>query len=62
MQVHVQTDLLDAGPDIDGDGLPDAWEFFQTNTLAVLGAGDFDSDGVPDSDEYVAGTHPLDAD
>ena len=46
--------------DIDGNGLPDAWE------LAWFGAGGQDPDADPDGDrrstrdEWIAGTHPLD--
>ena len=58
----VQTDRLGSGPDTDGDGLPDPWEYSYTNTLAGLGAtpADADGDGSPDSDEYGAGTDPTD--
>ena len=60
MQAHVQTDILDPGPDTDMDNVPDAWELAQTNTLAGLsGGGDADDDGASDGDEYVAATDPL---
>lgn len=57
----VQTDRLANGPDTDGDGLPDPWEYSYTNTLAGLGAApaDADGDGSPDADEFVAGTDPT---
>jgi hypothetical protein len=58
---YVQTDSLPAGPDSDGDGLPDAWELIQAGNLGTLtGNGDNDNDGVPNSQEYLADTNPLD--
>lgn len=59
---HVQTDTLDAGPDTDGDGIPDAWEYQKVGTLALLAGGnnDHDGDGVSDVDEYYADTDPAD--
>jgi hypothetical protein len=61
-QAHVRTDRLDDGPDADGDGIPDAWEYQVAGGLTTLGAGasDSDGDGVPDADEYGADTDPLD--
>ncbi|MBN1673435.1 MAG: hypothetical protein JXR37_20485 [Kiritimatiellae bacterium] len=58
------------GSDTDGDDLSDMWELSITNDLTALGgtnelgqpAGtDFDGDGVVDSNEYLAGTNPLDS-
>jgi len=59
----VQTDRLDAGPDADGDGIPDAWELAATGSLTELhgGAADRDGDGRTDTEEYLADTDPLDA-
>jgi hypothetical protein len=53
---------LDPGPDSDGDGIPDAWEYGHTNVLTVLSDGitDSDGDGVLDVDEYLADTDPFD--
>lgn len=61
-QAFVRTDTLDAGPDSDGDSIPDAWEYEQTGDLATLDPPDpdADDDGIPDTDEYVADTDPLD--
>lgn len=60
-QAFVKTDRLDAGPDSDGDGLSDAYEYRYTNNLAALsGLGhDADGDGATDLQEAGAGTDPL---
>lgn len=48
--------------DGDGDGLPDEWEKVHFGGLDVTdGWVDSDGDGVPDYEEWVAGTHPVDA-
>lgn len=60
-QAFVQTDYLDSGPDTDGDGIPDAWEYAQVGNLTNLNmTGDFDEDGVKDIDEYDGDTNPDD--
>ena len=59
---HVRTDTLEAGPDSDGDGIPDAWErFMSAGSLTNLngGAADADHDGQSDRAEYAADTDPL---
>jgi hypothetical protein len=58
---------LTLGEDLDGDGLPDAWE---RALLALSGAGgtieslkpgdDFDGDGLSNLQEYIAGTYAFD--
>jgi hypothetical protein len=58
---HVQTDTIPAGPDSDGDGIPDNWELqYAGNLTSLNGAGDFDNDRVPNSQEYLADTDPTD--
>lgn len=58
----VRTEALAPGPDIDHDGIPDAWEMAHAGDLVTLGGGgdDWDLDGSPDVDEYGADTNPLD--
>lgn len=58
---YARTETLDPGPDLDSDGLPDAWELSYAGSLSNLVAeGDADADGVPDAAEYLADTDPLD--
>src|SRR5690606_20930127 len=49
--------------DIDGDDLPDAWEyaFFpgDLTQLSGLSGADKDGDGVSDLDEYLGGSSPV---
>ena len=61
-QAFVRTDTLGAGPDTDGDGIPDAWEYQTAGDLATLGGGgaDWDHDGVTDVSEALADTDPRD--
>jgi hypothetical protein len=50
----------DPPADLDGDGMPDAWE---EATFGPSGSGpgqDADQDGLDDSGEFVAGTNPQD--
>jgi len=60
-QAYVRTAKLDAGPDTDGDGIPDPWEQREAGDLTTLsGAGhDQDDDGSPDVDEYGSDTDPT---
>lgn len=56
----IATLAIGAGPDTDGDDIPDAWEYSHTNALPILTGGDADGDGVSDYDEYLADTDPFD--
>jgi hypothetical protein len=48
-----------AGPDVDGDGMPNAWEAANGFNLQVNdAAGDADSDGLSNLTEYQLGTNP----
>jgi len=55
------------GSDSDGDGIPDAWEWWQLSEMGIgpghelwslntFGKGDFDGNGISDYVEYLAGT------
>lgn len=64
---------LTLGVDLDGDGLPDAWEEAQLHQAGekpgangwelskVDRDGDYDGDGISNWNEYLAGTYALDA-
>lgn len=60
---HVRMARLETGPDSDGDGIGDPWEYQMAGGLTRLQAGgsDWDEDGMPDLAEFWAGTDPLDA-
>jgi hypothetical protein len=48
--------------DIDGNGIPDAWEIYYFGGINVRSSyDDFEPDGVSNFHEYIAGTDPTDA-
>jgi hypothetical protein len=51
----------DGDADIDGDGLPDAWEIECFGNLSHSWNGDFDGDGCSNGEECIAGTDPASA-
>ena len=56
----VQTDSMDYGPDLDGDGIPDMWELqFAANLGVLSGSADTDGDGATNAEEFEADTNPL---
>lgn len=47
-------------PDVDNDGLSDAWEIqYFGNITSQNGFGDYDADGVTNLQEYLNGTNPA---
>ncbi len=46
--------------DVDGDGLPDAWETLYIGSLSEDGSDDHDGDGFTNAEEFAAGTLPGD--
>lgn len=60
-QAYVQIQNLDTGPDVDHDGLPDAWEKKVAGGTGLLsgGAHDQDGDGASDTEEFTADTDPT---
>jgi hypothetical protein len=57
----IKTLTMAEGPDTDGDGIPDAWEYARAGDLTTLGGGDADGDGATDQGEYLADTNPQDS-
>jgi len=59
-QSGVRTAWMDSGPDLDGDTIPDHWEYQWIGNLSDLGTGDRDGDGRSDVAEFEANTNPFD--
>lgn len=57
---YASVQTVDRG-DIDGDGMPDAWERQHFGNTASNGDDDTDGDGMSDAGEYIAGTDPTNA-
>jgi hypothetical protein len=52
---------IDPATDLDGDGIPDAWETVHFGgTGMASGSTDSDGDGASDLEEFLAGTDPKD--
>jgi hypothetical protein len=48
--------------DVDGDGIPDAWELYYFGTLGLSDADDPDHDGLTNLQEFLAGSDPFNPD
>ena len=60
--VVVTSTAVGGGQDSDGDGQPDIWEAANgLNPYLNDAAFDYDRDGLTNLQEYLAGTHPLNA-
>ena len=58
---HADVVRLDlATPDVDADGMDDAWELAHFGDLSRTGAEDSDGDGATDRQEFLAGADPFD--
>jgi hypothetical protein len=54
--------VMSGAADLDGDGLPDAWELDRLGDTTPGAADDPDADGAANFEEYLLGTDPLDRD
>ena len=59
---YLATLSIPMSPDLDTDGISDAWELEMAGELKTLTqTGDYDADGLLDLDEYAADSNPLDS-
>jgi uncharacterized repeat protein (TIGR01451 family) len=52
---------VDSAEDVDGDGLPDAWEYRFFGGIGGGSVDDSDGDGITNRDEFLGGTDPMNA-
>lgn len=59
---RIRMTRMETGPDMDDDGIGDAWEYRHAGNLTTLhgGSADADGDAVADSAEFYADTLPRD--
>lgn len=57
---NLRIDFILGDLDSDADGLPDTWENARFGNLNATGTGDNDGDALTNSQEFIAGTNPMD--
>jgi len=59
---HEQIEAVVAIDDLDGDGLPDGWEYrYSGSPTGLVASADSDGDGFTNYQEYIADTNPTNA-